>query len=427
MYIDANKYGFLPENSGIMNQKALQRAMDESGTISVNKPGVYDLAGTVYIKSYTTIRFGNGVFIRKSDEEGEFTHVFINKGALAKEYDEHIRIENLYLISNGMHTMEKAVFGLRGHVAFFYIKDLIVEGFRCMDLGATQFAIHICTFEDIIVRDVIIKGDKDGVHLGTGRRFYIGNGVFQTYDDAIALNAQDYDVCNPELGWIEDGIIENCRDLDDDKERKVGFFCRMLAGGWLDWYKGMEVQKSDTVVSNNRIYRVRAEADGRKFISKTKPVHKEGEKVLDGINWVMVQEKVEHNAAVRNVIFRNIFLYKPRIGFAPVFEGNRFNRSYYKGAELPVQTGLSFDNIKVLHEENRPFMEITSPVDHISVSNSNFENTSFQFFSNCEVDDFKSTVLQVTGCTANQKAEKLVDNKIQGKVIETRFHGNVFE
>ena len=35
--------------------------------------------------------------------------------------------------------------------------------------------------------------------------------------------------------------------------------------------------------------------------------------VLDGINWGMVQNDVTYTAGVRNVVFRDIFLEKPRI------------------------------------------------------------------------------------------------------------------
>lgn len=69
--------------------------------------------------------------------------------------------------------------GLHGQIAFFYIRDLRIQRFRCLDLAQLQYAIHVCTFEDIIVDDVIIQGDKDGVHLGRGKRFTIRNGVFR--------------------------------------------------------------------------------------------------------------------------------------------------------------------------------------------------------------------------------------------------------
>ena len=426
-YTNANDFGFLPQNSGVENRIALQKAVDKTGTIVVHQPGEYKLAGTVYIGSYTTIEFGNGVFIKKVNEEGSFSYVFLNKGTLTRVYDEHIRIENLYLIVNEMDSTEFEVFGLRGQLSFHYIRDLVIEGFRCMDLGASQFAIHICTFEDIIVQDLIIKGDKDGVHLGKGKRFYIGNGVFETFDDAIALNAQDYDKCNPELGWIEDGVIENCHDLDDNKNRKIGFFCRALSGGWLDWFEGVEVQKSDAVVSKGRIYRVKAEADGRKYISITGPEHIKGEKIIDGICWVMIQEESLYSAGVRNVIFRNIFLHKPRICFAPVFENNRFNRSYYEGSELPIQGNISMENIQVLHDKYIPFMEITSPIDYIAIKNSNLGNTRLQFFYCCDFEDVNGTDLNINGCVFNGNViADFIENIANNKVLRVHTSGNVF-
>ena len=165
------------------------------------------------------------------------------------------------------------VFGLHGQLALFYVKDVKIKGFRCYDLGKAQYGIHICTFEDVIVEDAIIKGDKDGVHFGRGKRFLVSNCVFETFDDAIALNGHDYDVGNPELGWIENGTIENCHDLT--AEKTTGFFCRILAGAWVDWQKGMVVQKSDTVVSCGRLYRVKAAPDGKQYISETQPTHEQ--------------------------------------------------------------------------------------------------------------------------------------------------------
>ena len=85
---------------------------------------------------------------------------------------------------NGIDLRHNEIFGLRGHLAFFYVRDLKIEGFRCYDLDTMQFCIHVCTFEDIIIRDIIIKGDKDGVHLGNGKRFLISNCVFNTFDEA---------------------------------------------------------------------------------------------------------------------------------------------------------------------------------------------------------------------------------------------------
>ena len=225
-FLNAGNFGFSPDASGIENTKALQLAVDHCGTIVVSQPGTYKVAGTVYIGSNTSLVFGNNVYLKKVNEKGAFTHVFLNKGALTKTYDQNISIEGLTIIVNGVDKSMTEVYGLRGQIAFFYIKDLRIERFRCMDINEMQFGIHICTFEDIIINDIIIKGDKDGIHLGRGKRFKISNGVFQTYDDAIALNAHDYASSNPELGWIENGVVENCYDLADGK-KPIGYFCRM--------------------------------------------------------------------------------------------------------------------------------------------------------------------------------------------------------
>lgn len=424
-FLNAASFGFSPDSNGIENTKALQRAVDEGGTIVVSQQGTYKMAGTVYIGSNTSLIFGNNVFLKKVDEKGKFSHVLVNKGALTKTYDQHITIEGLYIIVNGVdiRTFREA-YGLHGQLAFFYVKDLRIERFRCMDLGRAQYGIHVCTFEDIIINDVIIKGDKDGVHLGRGKRFTISNGVFQTYDDAIALNAHDYSTGNPELGWIEDGVVENCHDLN--AEKTTGYFCRILAGGWIDWRPGMEVQQSDAVVSNGRIYRVQAKADGAVYKSLTRPTHESGSEVLDGINWGVVQRDVTYTAGVRNVVFHDIFLEKPRIGFSVHFDNDKYSRSYYPGAEIPKQEQLVFDNIKVIHNQPNEFLSIGTPVDVLTICNSSFKNNRINFHGNKAMPDYFKTKINIYGCVFNQKGVMdLVTNSVDNKEIFLKTSSNI--
>lgn len=423
-YLNASDLGFSPEASGIQNLKALQRAVDHGGTIVVNRPGTYKIAGTVYIGSNTSLIFGNGIFLQKVDEQGKFTHLFLNKGALTKTYDQNITIEGLQIIVNGIDKALTEVFGLRGQIAFFYIKDLRIERFRCMDLGKAQFCIHVCTFEDIVINDVIIKGDKDGVHLGRGKRFTISNCVFQTFDDAIALNAHDYASSNPELGWIEDGVVENCHDLN--AENTTGFFCRILAGGWIDWKLGMEVQQSDAVVSNGRIYRVQAKPDGTIYRSITQPTHESGSQVLDGINWGVVQTDITYTAGVRNVVFRDIFLEKPRVGFSIHFDNDRYSRSYYPGAEIPKQEQLLLDNIRVIHNQRTDLLSITTPIDIVTICNSSLRNNRINFYGNKALPNYLKTRINIYGCVFNQKGTmELVTNSIDNKEVFLKTYSNI--
>ena len=424
-FVDAAQFGFSPMASGIENTAALQRAVDRTGTIIVSRPGTYRIAGTVFVGSHTSLVFGYNVFLKKVDEQGPFSHVLLNKGALTKTYDEHISIEGLTILVNGIDVRKFLVYGLHGQLAFFYVKDLRIERFRCPDIGKAQYGLHVCTFEDLVVHDVILKGDKDGVHLGRGKRFTISQGTFQTFDDAIALNAHDYDVGNPELGWIEDGVVENCHDLNDEK-KPTGFFCRILAGAWIDWHAGMEVQKSDTVVSHGRLYRVFANADDKVYVSTTEPAHERGSQVLDGITWVVVQNDVTYTAGVRNVVFRDIFLAKPRIAFSVHFDVGRFSRSYYPGAKIPQQEQLTFDGVRVLHDQRTPFLAIGTPVDVLTITHSSFRNNRIEFRGNKAMTDYLKTKINLYGCTFNQAGPmELLSNSVAGKEIALQTSANL--
>jgi hypothetical protein len=424
--MNAFDFGFSPTATGLENTAALQQALDQGGTVVVDRPGEYRMAGTVYIGGHTSLEFANNVFLKKVDERGPFSHVLLNRGALTKTYDENIVVEGLSVVVNGMDVRTfKDVFGLHGQLAFFYVKDLRIERFRCLDLGAAQYGIHVCTFEDIQINDVLIKGNKDGVHLGRGKRFRISNGSFETYDDAVALNAHDYDVGNPELGWIEDGVVENCHDLDDGK-KPVGFFCRILAGAWIDWKPGMAVQKSDTVVSQGKLYRVRAAADGTAYESTTPPTHPRGSAVLDGITWVLVQDEVTYTAGVRNVVFRDIFLRKPRIGFSVHFDNDKYSRSYYPGAAIPRQEQLVFDGIRVLHDQTCDFLSIGTPVDVLTISASSFRRSPIHFHGNQAMPDYLKTKINIVGSVFSQPGEmELVLNRVANKDIELQTSASV--
>ncbi|MCY1719649.1 hypothetical protein OU798_04810 [Prolixibacteraceae bacterium Z1-6] len=432
-FTDVSASGFSPEATGVDNAVAMQKALDIGGTIVVSQPGIYKIASTLFVGSNTEIIFRKGVSLKKVNEKGNFAQLFINKGALTKIYDENIAISGLHIVVNGVDNCSDLVLGLRGVIGLSYVKDLRIKRLRCYDLTGCQYCLQICRFEDVLIEDVIIKGQKDGIHFGPGKRFTIKDGVFQTFDDAIALNGQDYSTSNPEMGWIEDGIIENCYDLNQDKT--VGFFCRMLAGGWIDWKKGMIVQQSDAVVSNGKVYRVKMPADGTLYESVTKPDFESGTKVLDGITWVMTQEEEVYTAGVRNVIFRNIQLEKPRIAFSIQFDMGRYNRSYYKGAEVPVQENIILDNVKVVHDEDVPLVMITTPLNMLTIKNCRLKNNGIVVYGSEVFPDYlkdhkiptsSETNINIHGCIFESDGEMvLLKNSFDGKMINLKTSSNM--
>lgn len=421
---NAFDFGFLPENDGITNAKALQKAVDGGGTIRITKAGVYEIAKEVLLDDNTELIFDANVFIKKVKQPEQFSFVFINRGAFKRQTNSNIRIEGLNLIVNGVDYKDPRITGLCGHLSFFHVKNIRIEKFRCYDVAKAQFCMQICTFENLLIDDVIIHGLKDGVHLGRGKRFKVSNGEFMTFDDAIALNAHDYSTSNPELGWIEDGVVENITDLNQFDT--TGFFSRILAGSWTDWKEGMEIRRSDTVVSDGRLYRCSNAPDGKVYISKTRPTHKEGVKKVDDIIWVMCQNDVVYTAGVRNVVYRDIFLYKPRTAFLFSFENDNYCRSYYPNAQFVLQENIVMDNIRVMHNSNKSFITVLTPIDSIIMKNCVLKENSIRFVDRAKMKDYGKTFIRMYGCTINSpKPFNFIENRIGNKVIDFYSNGTI--
>ena len=377
----ADKYGFLPDNDAQANCEAFQRCLDGGGKIRVRKAGVYPISKTLMLDSNTDLSFKDGVVLSKAlgpDSLGA-RFVFINRGAFTREYDENICISGLNLRCNGLDSRSgnkldvPTIVGLSCQLAFFYVKNININHFTLLDLTPRDFAIQICTFENATVENVHIEGMKDAVHFGPGRGFAVRHGIFKTYDDPIALNAHDYTTSNPELGWIEDGIIEDCVDLDDPENGTTGFFARILAGGWRDWEEGMEIQSSgDAVVSEGRIYRSNGPKVKVSYTSTVRPSHEEGTVTYpDGITWTMSQNRnICHSCGVRNVIFRDIRLQKKRnVALCLHFDHDQYSRSYYPCAEIPVQSNIVFERVTV-ENEIPVLIQSRTPVDSIILRDS---------------------------------------------------------
>ena len=68
-FVDAADFGFSPAASGLENTKALQRAVDQGGTIVVSRPGTYqNRRHGLSVGGDTSLVFGNGVFLKKVAE-----------------------------------------------------------------------------------------------------------------------------------------------------------------------------------------------------------------------------------------------------------------------------------------------------------------------------------------------------------------------
>ncbi|MBO5452791.1 MAG: hypothetical protein J6A69_02370 [Clostridia bacterium] len=370
----AKDYGFLPENDGLANAKALQEAVKEGGDIYIDLPGTYLLADQVLLYDDTNLFFCAGSYIKREENPEETAYVFVNEGAYTHTYNKNIKIQGLNLICNGVvreditPESKKIISGLNGHICFFYAKNIVIEDFQCLDLPSRCFGIHICTFENAVIERVRIEGKKDAVHFGYGSKFVIRHGLFKTFDDPIALNAHDYTGSNPQMGWIENGLIEDCYDIDDDSTD--GYFCRILAGSWPKWYEGIKVQRSDSVFVNGRLYRVNMPVDGKIYTSVTPPCHESGLAEYDGIWWVAVQDEEYYDCGCRNIHFKDIYLQKKRpTAFSIHFDKDNWSRSYYPNTDAPVQENLIFENVVVENDNIPELLYSRTPVDNVKFIN----------------------------------------------------------
>ncbi len=381
--ISANEYGFLPGNNSYKNSEALQKAVDSGGVIGVTVPGIYEISEQIEIGDNTKLVFGDGVIIRrKSSVTNVNGNAFINKGALKGEYNRNIEIIGLHLECNGVESndfgVNSRIAGLRAQVAMIYVENLKIDNFECHGLLEKDYAIQISAFKNVNLNNLYITGNKDGVHLGWGDGFVISNGRFRTFDDPIALNAFDYATSNTHVGWIENGIIENCIDLDDSST--TGFFCRILGGAWCRWRKGMQVQHSDTVAVNGKTYRVLMNPkDGKLYTSETPPCHEKGIAEYDGINWVVVRNTEELDCGCRNIIIRNCTLQKKRdIGVAISLNYDTYARSYYPGCVCIPQSGITLDNV-VIENNVDILLHSTYPSENVTLKNIDFKSSKLCF------------------------------------------------
>ena len=230
--------------------------------------------------------------------------------------------------------------------------------------------------------------------------------MFKTYDDPIALNAHDYTTSNPELGWIENGLIEDCIDLDDPANGTTGFFARILAGGWRDWECGMEIQSSgDAVVCGGRIYRSNGPKVKQSFVSTSRPEHAEGTVTYpDGITWTMSQDRnICHSCGVRNVVFRDIHLAKKRkVALCLHFDHDQYSRSFYPYAEIPVQSNIVFEKVFV-ENEIPTLIQSRTPVDSIIVRDSRIGGSDIRMLHALDTEGmvYDTTVVRLENVEAD--------------------------
>jgi hypothetical protein len=125
-------------------------------------------------------------------------------------------------------------------------------------------------------------------------------------------------------------------------------------------------------------------------------------------------------------VFRDIYLEKPRIAFSIHFDNDKYSRSYYPGAQIPMQQQLLFDNIRVLHNDTKEFLSIGTPVDAVTITNSSFKNNRIYFHGNKAMPDYFKTKINMNSCVFTKPGEmELVANSVEGKQVVLQTSANL--
>lgn len=421
------KFGFSPANTAEENSAALKKALEHGGKIVIDEPGVYEIRGGNIIYSDTELVFGNNVFLKKVPDK-QRAYAFINAGAYTKEYDCNISLTGLNLIVNNVRAdrnAENFILGMICQVGFHFIKNLVIKDFTCLDLEEDDFGIQVCTFENAVFENCRIEGLKDGIHLGAGKGFVIRGCDFRTFDDPIAINANDYVTSNPQFGWIEDGLIENCREFDQPST--VGYFCRFPGGCWGNWYENMVVQNSDKAVWEGRVYIVNAKPDGNFMVSKFPPTHTSGKKTYpDGITWSAAQKGILYNCGSRNIRFNNISLEKNReVAFAFTYGRDNWERSCYPGAKPESFGDFVFENVRN-EKQLEMFLWSIVPMKSVTLKNCVLTDCNVHFAVLDEVwDRYPEVNVIFDGCTFVSSGEKVILSNDPRRKVNAVFKNTV--
>lgn len=364
--VDAADFGFSPDADPAANSAALQKALDGGNrTVTISSPGTYPLDKTVLIDDNTRLVCADGVILKKA---AGYIHVVLNRGAETGRTNENIEIDNLNIATDGKESgwpQDAPLFGLRGHAAFYHVRNLYITGFKCLDVGHGQYALHLCDFENAAVVNFEIRGNKDGIHIGTGRGFHIARGVCQTYDDAIALNAEDYTSSQPIEGDIRDGLIEDV--TDEYLDPTVAHAVRLLTGAWVDWHPGIKFQNGDTVVHRGNLYRVIATFDTTEYVSNNPPTHEKGawtDPDEPHLTFVWNGKTDRRAANIKNVTLKN-FRSLSRTGMGIYWEMCDYHRAIHPEVaeeDLPV-CEIAVENFTNDSPRTDPLISATAQFD----------------------------------------------------------------
>jgi hypothetical protein len=373
----AADFGFSPSASASDNVAALQKALDGGGRIIIDKPGVYDLNNTLLLDSDTHLLGVPGVVLRKV---APYCNVLLNRGALTKQYNENITIEGLEVRVNNQEAMPTLVYGLRAQFGFFYIRNLTLRNFSCLDGKEHQYLMYVVTWSNLRIENVRFAGDKDGIKLNNGHNAVIQDVEFNTFDDGTSLCGTDYASTLVEAGDVYNVIYR--RVIDRQYKNIFGRTCLIYTGSWAEFARGNEYGAGDFCLHRGKLYQSTNPA-GFVAIGAQPPVHDEGIVTGDDkISWRYVQPCDFYQSNVYNVTFEDCVFEKSGNIIAnfitPAWYYRKIcgiHRNFFPGTERNSSSwNFSINNCKIAGADPQVLVNVMGSMRDVSINGCTFSN-----------------------------------------------------
>lgn len=384
-----------PENSATVNSILLQAMLDGGNkTINITEAGTYSFNSSHFIESNTTINFSDGVYV-----ETGACNTFINKGSLTRTYDSNIVINGLKLITNEDQYAPENVWGLRGHIAFYYCKDLTITNFECLDGGTYNFMFHFAKVEDVNLTNINIESQKDGIKIHDSHDMVIDNYRGKTKDDYLSLMCSDYSYIQPPcIGDIYNIELKNSNYPDSAKEYGARGFMNYLAT-WDDWTNGYTYNTGNYCLNDGKVYMC-SNGSGFSGVGSVAPTHTSDTLTgADGICWNYMDTSSVYHADIYNITIDSTNFYDPStLWYSQKIYGGGYAGNIYPGTDSLASmrditfSNCSISNTKVVNQigleditfdncviDSTNFMQIYDSVNladtlHITCTNNEFNN-----------------------------------------------------
>lgn len=421
--IDASQFGFNSDVSATINTTALQEALDLTGIITIRKPGIYKLNDTITIGSNTSLICSPGVILQKT---GNYSNVLINKGALTRTYDENIFIDGLTIDVNEIdNAKDMDVDGLRGHIGFFYVDNLIFRNYKCENIGSVQFGIQIVKWKNVHFDNIVLRGNKDGFDIGTGHDGIFENIIFETYDDAIAIYGVGYPSVNIEIGDIYNVTFRNFNDTEH--ATYGGYSCRIMPGSWADWLSGNTYKTGDICINVGNAYNCN-NVVGFSGTGNVAPTHSSGTVTgADGIAWKYLNACDFYHTDIYNIVFDNCTYSCDRAAIDVRFVDDTYVRSAYPGTEtLSSVYNISVINTKhVYSSPSSRLFQFFANVKNVSITNCIIDGFPYIIYSGPHNDNSNSEIdINISGCHFKGLTYYKISNIKQGQLMLIKMVGN---